>query len=568
MTTLVLCACLVAAFVAWPVTKPWLRDSIARQIERATGFEVTTDGVVSVRLLPRPSVRVAGVSMRGLSGAITLDAVALQARLDWLALCEGQARLAGASLDQPTVAADLDRLHPFLDRLGDRGQSAFIMRLLHTPGLSLRSGVIRLRSSDPRRDTLLTDVTADFSWPVGGAEVTLSGTATWHGVGGAFDVSLDHPDDLMGGGHVLASAAVRSPMLDMEGKGTLFGSGETQASGTLHAATPDLPGFLRAIGRPAPQLGNLQAARLTGTVEVSGDTLSLNDTALTLDSMLFEGALAVRQRGERVSIAGTLATDTIDLGSFLGTLPDLVTPQGQWSEAMLQTSAIADDDIDLRISAQSAKLGDFALQDGSLSLQSGDGRLELSVAEARAYDGLLKGRVVATVAGGTTDLRAEATVSRLDLGALMASAPGRFHASGILTGHTALESHGTTAAQLIAGLSGEGQLALRNGEIGGKLVTAIIQTVPSAMGPAVPLAGGSTPFDTATLAFLLRDGVATLNDSWIAWPADRADLVGSASLATQTLDMQARIGTLDNPERYDLTGSWRDLHLNPSRPRS
>lgn len=562
--TLLACA-LGAGFAPWAITDAGLRDRILLGIERASGLRITAAGPLAIRLLPRPSVVIRTIALDGAAGLVTLDADAMTGRLALRSLWDGGSDLQAVSLDSPTVALDLDRLQPTLDALLSQGLASPLIGLFHTAGLQLRSGVIRLRSADRRRDTLLTEVNATLVWPPDDAEANLSGTATWHGIAGKFAADVDRPGDLRAAGDALASIHLKSAVLAVDAEGTIIGAGDRRAAGKLAASTNDLQSFLRVIGAPAPEVSGLQAAKLTGNATLAGTVLSLDDAALQLDAMTFEGALAVRRLHNRNSLAGTLATDHIDLDGFLSALPAFLEPSGGWSGGPLNTRSIAFDDIDLRVSTTSASLGSFKTEDGSLLLQSGDGRLEASIAEARAYGGLLKGRVVAALDGETTGLRAEATLSRLDLTSLLKDVPGAFAGAGSLTGHLSLESRGTSPAALVRGLRGRGQVSVHDGELGATLLDALVPATPG----AVPLVGGSAPFDAAALTASVEGGHASLIDSWLAWPAARAVLSGTASLSDQTLDITAGV---DAPEggvaAYALKGPWRNLSLKPARPPS
>lgn len=567
---LVLVGCILGlGFARWTVTDAGLRARVLAAVERASGLRVTEAGALAIRLLPTPSVDVRTIAIRGANGAVALEADAMTGRLGLSALWGGEAELQAVALESPTVALDLDRLQPTLDALRSQGLSSPLLRLFHTSGLKMRSGVIRLISADRRRDGVLTDVTATLVWPADDAEANLSGTATWRGLTSELVVDVDGPGDLRAGGEALASVHLKSPVLAIDAEGTLFGQGDRQAAGKLAASTPDLGAFLRLIGTPAPELSGITEAKLTGNATVAGAMLSLDDAALHLDDMIFEGALAVRRLHHRESLAGTLATDHIDLDRFLSALPDFRDASGAWSERSLETRSIAFDDIDLRVSTNTASLGSFRTEDGSLLLQSGDGRLEASIAEARAYGGLLKGRVVATLDGASTGLRAEATLSRLDLSSFLEDVPGHFGAAGSMTGHLSLEGHGTSPAALVQSLKGRAQVSIRDGEIGSALLATLVRAAPSASVATLPLAADSTPFDAAAVTAALEDGRATLVDSWLSWPAVRADLSGTASLPDQTLDVTA---TVASPERgstvYALRGPWRDLSLKPTRPPS
>ena len=352
-------AMLATAFTPWTLSAPATRARIVADMERSSGLTVAVAGRMRLRLLPRPTIDIDEVAIRGAGGAVVLDAESMRGRLRLSSLWGGGSELTSVNFESPTVTIDLDRLQPLLEAATGAEDHAPLLRLLQTPGVKLRSAVVRLKSQDRHRDMLFTDLTAAFEWPAGGAEASLSGVGNWHGVPCEAAIDIDAPERLLGGGQALASIHFKSPALNLDAAGTLFGAGDVRATGKLTATTPDLPRFLRLIGRPAPQVDSVREARLSGTASTTGDALSLDDATLGLDDMVFEGALAMRRHGERASLAGTLATDHLDLDRFLAPLPRFLDADGGWSRQPLDTSIIAYDDIDLRVSATTAKLGSF-----------------------------------------------------------------------------------------------------------------------------------------------------------------------------------------------------------------
>jgi AsmA protein len=255
-------------------------------------------------------------------------------------------------------------------------------------------------------------------------------------------------------------------------------------------------------------------------------------------------------------------------------LPKLGADADGWNRAAFNTRSVADDDIDLRVSASRARMGNVELDDGSLSVQSGHGRMELSLGEARAYDGLLKGRLVATLRGGMTEVRADATVSRLDLMSLLKDVEGSERLHGIATGHVTLEGSGSSPAELIHSLTGHGQVSVRNGEIDAALLDEIVKPAPSAgRWPLARLPNNIASFDSASMSFAIDQGQLSLADSQILWPSVRALVTGWASLPRRTADLRAIISPIGDDEgqpgvasaAFGLSGSWSNLRLKPER---
>ncbi len=568
--------CVGGFLIHWTISDPGLRRRMIREFEASSGLQVEATGPMTLVLLPRPSIQLRDVVMTGADGGIALDSTAVATRLSLAGLLAGQVRVIKTTLDEPTVMMDLDRLMPLIQRLSQplgeaSAASGPLATLLRSDGLAIRSGTLRLVSRNPDLDTLLTNVTATWAWPPGEAAASLSGEATWHGEHGAFTAMLDAPQALLDRTLSPGFLRVKSPTLDLTIEGTLGSGNDNRSMGKISASSPTLPFFLRRIGMPFPALDGISQAKLNAEWSLADGWLALENTRLELDDMLFEGALAFGQRAGHPCITGTLATDRIDLDPFLSALPDPQAPDGAWSSALIETKAMAYDDVDLRISASRARMGRLEFEDGGLSLQSGSGRMELSLGEARAYDGLVKGRVVAQVDGASTDVRVEANVSQLNLASFAKKIDLGDQLTGTSTAHLTLDASGATPKSLMDSAAGWVEVSIRNGEIGPGLIARIIhpRSAPSDVSVSVR-PRDVLPFDSTTLGFDIKQGVGTLATGWIAQESLRADLHGTASLPAQTLDVTAALMPVSDESGVDpavrasmrLFGPWRDLRLD------
>ncbi len=569
-------AALTGSFlVRWPVEDVRLRARALRFIESSSGLNVQATGSMTLVLLPRPAVKLRNVGMRGLDGTISLDAESVIATLSLPALFTGHVRVTETTLMEPTVAIDADKLSSLIEAMNQsaRPQAAAHPRLfafLHTEGLSVRAGLLRVTSHDPSRDALLTEVNGKLEWADDESGFSLNGTADWHGLPAQLSFMLDAPGAWLRGQRSDYYVRVKSPAIDVTSSGRSSNrQGMVDLDGRLTATAASLPTFLRAIGTPLPQLAGVGQAHLQAAVSVQGGALSLSDVELGLDDMLFEGALAVHREAGHPAIAGTLATERINLDPFIRALPSLNADDGHWSPLPFGIKTIAFNDIDLRISASTGKIGPIEFEDGGFSVQSRDGRLELSLGEARAYDGLIKARIVATVDGDTTQVRADATLSQLDVGQLGDALDPSLHLAGTTSGHVALESAGASPAALVGGLTGRGQISVRGGEVGSGLMAAALPGgLPVTVAALRP--GEALPFDSATIGFTLRQGVASVDEGLLARPDLRALFWGAASFADKTADLGAVVAPAEENTAKGgapiatvrLTGPWRNLAVS------
>ena len=99
-------------------------------------------------------------------------------------------------------------------------------------------------------------------------------------------------------------------------------------------------------------------------------------------------------------------------------LAPALTPDGQWNRAPIDAANLDFGDLDLRLSASRARLAD-ALENAGFSIMLTNGKLEVTLADAKAYGGTLKGR--ADIAHGVAglDLRLAANFSDVDSAAFL-----------------------------------------------------------------------------------------------------------------------------------------------------
>ena len=564
--------------LTWEVGDPTRRALVLDRVAASSGLRSVAGGAIRLRLLPLPSIEIHDIDMTGLDGAVRVQADVLAGRLGLGGLLRGRWTVSTVTLDRPTIVLDMDRLTPLVSAMLAAAQASpgepqsierSVFAVLRTDGVGLRAGVVRLLSSDAQRDTLLSDVTGTFAWPGGAGDAEVGGRANWRGVPATFSAVLDTPSMLSSGGSTDGSLRLRSPVLDLSLNGAIVGGAHPHAEGRLSASTIDLRGFLRALDTPVPQLGAFREASLSAEASLSPERLALSAVQLGLGDMSFEGAMVVHDNAGRPALAGTLATERIDLNPFLAALPPLDAPDTAWSAAPLPTRSVADDDIDLRISASKARIGSLAFEDGSLSLQSGHGRMELSVGEARAYDGLLKGRVVATIDGDITEVRGDVSVSRLDLARAAREFSRSTTLEGSATGHLMLESRGRSYAELIQALAGQGQVSVRNGAAPPRLVAATASVRPESGAATTAALDRLASFDSASAALSVSHGTVSLRDGRVIWPDVTGILTGEASIPLRRLDGRIAMeppadgsAPAAEPASIALSGPWRDLSLS------
>lgn len=230
--------------------------------------------------------------------------------------------------------------------------------------------------------------------------------------------------------------------------------------------------------------------------------------------------------GERPALSGRLAMESLPLPALdawhLGTGLELdlaVTAERVFLRGLPALEGFAAqwraDAAGLRLEEMRGRLGGGALQ-GSLRLAHG--ALPRMLVEGNFSDIVL----AAPLTGRPLDI-----------------------AAGRLSGGARLEAEGSTPAELIASLGGEGSLGLRDGVVQGFDAPAAAAALGWADGPAAEaalrtaLAGGATPIERGEARFTVRQGVLSLEEASLGGEGGLVlGLAGRVDLPRDRLDLR------------------------------
>ena len=546
-----------AASPAWRLDRAAIGRSIGVQVAGQLGLDVRVTGPVSLKLLPRPRLRVRGLSASGSDGAILVDVPEVKAELDIASLLRGRWRLASATLVGPTVTVDVDRVKdPGLFGNGrDADRAAPPLRL------KTRSGVLRTVSASPTADLVVTDADVSVSWPSAGGPFSASGTVAWRGAPARFAARVEHLSDLAAPSGSTASLQITSPTLTLSADGVVSGEPHRRFAGHVAALVPSLPKLLQLpVESRRTGVGRLQ---IGGDVVASAHGLSFSDATFRTNRGRFEGTLAIRRDDARMTVEGTLATDLLDVDTLLadgaggGSLASLY-------RRPLVASAL-DADVDLRVSASEARLGRLTLDDAAFAVLYRDRRLDLTLDEAGLCGGRIKGRMVARLDDAGAVAHAEATSTRVDVAALSAALGGDGQVGGALTGEATLEGSGRSLSEIVASLGGRGQITVEKGRLAGLSLGRAL----SRFGARLPIETfrGDRPtiFDRAVWMFSVDGGILKIPDGKLTAPGVAMSFSGQTRLPDGQVDIAGTAvetdpaGTLRSGSPrlpFTMEGSW------------
>jgi AsmA protein len=546
---------LAAAATPWRVPRKLVEDAFADGLGRDPGVRAIVAGPVAFKLLPRPRLQATELSVTAEDGAILLDAPVLKAELDIPSLLRGAWRMSSATLVEPTLSVDLDRLAAHAPGEAAPATGAPMM-------LRLRSGLLKTHSATGFADLLATGIDASATWSSDGDDLVVSGTATLRGTTAQFAGTLQHPSLSLTPAGSSTSLQVASPLFEASADGVLSGGTQEQFAGRASLSTSSLPKLMRRLDGFPVALAS-KRAQITGDLVAKPHDLSLSNAQLRLDKARFEGTLAWRRDGGRGLVAGTLATDLLDLDALAGDRLDTNKVDGLYRTPL--TASPFGIDVDMRVSATTARFGRVTFEDAAFAALARGNRLELTLDEAGTYGGVVKARAIATMGPDGIDAHADLSSKHLDLGLMSEGLSGHGRVGGAMTAHAALDGHGASFRDVVADLKGDGQIGIEGGRLAGLSLAQALRRLSHRLPLDVDRRGLSTTFDRAQWDVIVRDGVVRIPDGKLTAPGVALAFGAESGLPDGRLDVHAVAAQTDaagaplpdgQSMPLDLRGSW------------
>jgi AsmA protein len=561
---------LVAAMMPWTLSSHALRRQLANQVRSAVGFVTLVQGHSTFALLPRPRIKLEDVTFNAPDSGLSVHAGIVKGDLSILSLLTGRFELSSISLISTDVSVDLDKpLHigGAIAQAMKPSSATTTIRSKWLSTVSIVSGTVHITNSASGQKNEIRNINATLDWRHLTSPATLKGSAIWRGTNADVALWINRPTTLLRGGQTPIDLKIDSAAGSLTMDGTLAGRPNLQYDGRIAAYAPLLREAMQLFGINVPLPGPLRDARLTAEGRIDQNSLTLSDTRIALDGNAFEGSLAMQSNRGRAAWSGTLATDLFALSPFLADLPPVVTLDGQWSHDPIDASNLDFGDLDLRISASRAHFGRILLENAGFSILLNNGKLEVTLADAKAYGGTLKGRVNLGHGPDGLDMHMATNFSHVDSAAMLGDILRGTHVSGDANGQIALDGHGENLWSIMHSLAGSGQLTLTGGEISGlDLEQALRRMEKRPLSIATEVRTGETAFRSASAAFNVAAGNVVINQCTAAGPGVDLAMTGATAIGDRSLDLHvvaSQTGAMptgsDPPQLHlDLKGSWDD----------
>jgi AsmA protein len=436
----------------------------------------------------------------------------------------------------------------------------------------------------------LSAINGTIVWENPGSTARTNLSAIFRGEQLKIEASSASPLLLLGGRSAPVDAVVNSSPLSLEFKGQANLSSKGFANGDLKINTPSLRRALEWSGtdiRPGEAIGALELAAKLSTSEM---TAKLDDLILVIDQNRGIGVLDLAfDKTAPPLVSGTLAFNTLDVTSFLRAFTPL-PHSGADIASTIDTRFLRELRLDLRLSAQSARLGPITMTNMAAAARVDGGRATFDLGDAMAYGGNLLGRVLVSEAGTGGGAKLQLSVRDMEFG-------GLFDALGVTgplprgrgTLDLELDTPYPTWATSPDDFTGRFALTVAAGTISGFNIEAFRKLAETR--PFFRLAEIDTgsPFQYQSIEFAadIADGAAEITRGNIVGPDNTIRLTGvvpytRGSLAiagvlmpTETEQDQASSSepegqqsaalpkASEKTQRFFLGGSWPDPVISP-----
>jgi AsmA protein len=529
----------VAGLVALTVTfgaglgaYPWDIDPtrIAAELNAATtpvnGLHWGRPERATFTALPWPTLRVIAIDLFDAANKRVLAAPSADFRLWPLGFPPQTFAPISATLFSPTATIDLDAARRGAEEITDRRTAPLIR-------IAVQSGVARIMSAELGVDSMVANVDGWLQWTKPSRPLGFSLSGVWRGQPVAIEGGIESLLRLRAGGASPFQLRVTTPLAELALAGTWTGGDKAAFDGTLTSHTPS-PGALgRWLGLPALARLGAEDVGLQGKFNAAAGLFALGETRLEIGRQRLEGSIGLARTRGRVSIAGTLAADSLDLSGLWGSGQSIVDSAGGWSHATLLATPSDAPNLDLRLSAARLSWLGHRIDDAAISVRRADGRLTFTLLQATARDGQLSGELSIETSSLGPKTEVSASLVDADVGALLGEwGLTTFSGRGDLKGNVSFV--GASPAEIAASMKGSAGVDLKAGAIEGiDFEQALRKSLRRPLDFSRDVALGETKFSEARARLEIADGEARIVDARMEGPGAIVELQGAIGLAAR-----------------------------------
>jgi AsmA protein len=550
-----------------------VRQQVLAEIREVTGLEPVFRGKASVSLFPTGSVNFADVVL-GDAKEPALSAERLTARLRFFPLLIGRVEIADVALENPRIAIDFrpngqSNWSALIEALTRSQTTAH--RLTAFSEMRINGGTVVIRDEARQLNEILYGVEFSLAWPSISKSFGATGRFVWHDA--PMDASLTLADfaAALAGNRSGLKLRVSGEPMKAAFEGAISLKPTLKIEGTLAADAASLRSALVWTGQKPLPGGGFGRFAIKAKTNVVGGSISLSSVNVELDGNAAEGVLTFAGDGRKL-LQGTLAADALDLAPYVSTIRLLTANERAWNNGRITLDGLAGLDIDLRLSAANVTISTAKLGRTAVAANLRGGQLMITIGEAQAYNGVIKGSLALASSEHSVDVKSQLQFTDVDLESCLGQLFGLRRLEGKGNIQLAVEGTGDSILAVTQTLSGTATLTGTNGALAGLNVEQLLRRLERR-----PLSGGGefrsgrTPYDKITVALKINQGTVTAEDVKVEGATIVLGLVGSASIPARELDLKGTAALVAPPKPgvapfelpFIVQGSWDDPIMLP-----
>ncbi len=551
-----------------------VRRQVLSEIRAVTGLNPILGGPTTVTLFPSGSVSFGDVVL-GDPKKPALTAERLTARLRFFPLLVGSVEIADVSLERPTIAVDLEQdghsnWSGLIEALAS-SQKPNSQRTAAFSEMRIKNGTVLVRNKAKKLSETFDNVAFSLAWPSISKSFGATGRFVWRNEPLDMTVTLGDFAAALAGKRTGVKLRIAGSPMKAAFEGAISVKPSIRVEGTLAADAASLHDALIWLGQKPLPGGGFGHFAIKAQADVVGGTIGLNNVNVELDGNAAEGVLTFATDG-RQTLQGTLAADTLDLSPYVSTVKLLTANQRAWNNRRITLDGLSATDFDLRLSAANVVLADAKLGRTAIGANLRNGHLVVTIGEAQAYGGVIKGSVALANFDAGVDVKSQLHFADVDLESCLGQLFGLHRLEGKGDISFAVEGSGDSVLAVTHTLNGTASLTGQSGAIAGFDVENLLRRLERR-----PLSGsgdfrtGRTPYDKIAVALKIVQGKANVEDVKMSGPGVKLVLVGSASIPMRELDLTGTAALVAAPKAgaapfalpFIVQGSWDDPIMLP-----
>ncbi len=548
---------LVGAVLLLPmfVSADLVKREVESAVQEATGRELTIAGDVSITAWPALGATIGEVTFANAPGATEPQMATMQelrAELAIMPLLSGEIRVDQFVLLEPVIHLEVARdgtpnwqfegapapaEAPAGEDVPGDGQTPGGMAPTEVVLADIRveNGRVTYRNAQTGDAHEFSDVDMSVSLPGLDEQMTLDGALTWNAERVNVDVAVDQPRAVIEGGTTPATIKVASNPLNVDYAGSITMGEGLSTDGSVSLDVPSVRNLAAWTGNPMPDGGGFGPLSLSGDVSSRPDRYAFSNAQISFDGTSGTGNMTVLTSGARPKITGALSVDQIDTNVYAG--------QGDtgWSTDTIDLSGLKAVDADLDLSADEIIFGNIVIGQSALDLGIDNGLMTAVLNKLALYGGAGSGRLTLNGRNATPALAGDFSLSGLAIEPFLKAAMDFDTLRGTGQFNIDVTTTGSSQAQMVQNLNGNGGIDFRNGAIKGINLASIIRTALTN-----PISGWSsassqdTDFSELTGSFTITNGVLSNDNLNMLGPLLRLTGAGSTSIPQRTINYRLK----------------------------